>query len=551
MDAREADNPAVEPGAEPVPIPDKPAATGTKRRRRRRKGASFQRLTCARATREAIARYHPAAESDPVLFRYVVHALFSTWRDRDTGLRIIGQDELEWIWGEPFGGFTWGTTVLARIEAHLPGFRWAEYHREARCRLIEEDGLDPALREIAAADLGLPARELEDRVYVTDGRRYHRDHPTQTRAECLAACDALVPPSETARRIQHRLNHRPSNVSARILRRIDEARRYVEAMDIEVDLKPKKGESEWARERRAVHTREGLRSQYLAVLRAIEDQHQPLYKPSRRGRTDRLFGYNPSALHLPSDVREILYQGFVSIDLKSAHLFIAAKLWNVDDVVERLTDPEYSVWDDLLDHLGHGHLRHGDPLYRTLKGALKTATYSVIYGMAEHAVKGEFTKAVKEVLGPDAGRRLACHWLIRRLLDARDRALGELNVGEEIDTPTGIRVRVEQELGAEGSGVDPRSAMATVAQAYEQELMSVVLEYEADHHREAHTPTFHVALWLHDGCYAWVPPSRSAEPHLRELRRRLQERADQLGVYARLEDEVVGAKSAQPAEAPE
>src|SRR5690606_38309791 len=101
--------------------------------------------------------------------------------------------------------------------------------------------------------------------------------------------------------------------------------------------------------------------------------------------TDRIFGHNPSVLHLPGRVRRILCQDFVEIDLKSAHLFIAASLWGAEKTRERLLTDGYSIWDDLMDHF-HGRLTKSHALYRPFKGALKTATYSSIYGMEEPAI---------------------------------------------------------------------------------------------------------------------------------------------------------------------
>ncbi len=492
----------------------------------------LERLTCDAATREALLVHLPAAAHDPVLFRYAILALWTTWRDRETGLRVIGQRELEWVGGAPFGGSYWAKHVIERIEWRLPAFEWLEYELGFRCRLITADGLPDALHALVRADLSLAAEDFEQRVGVLSGRPHSKNDATQLRAEYRAECDAMDGPSERSRWIQRTFNARSSNVSSKILKHVAEARAYVERMVVTVDLKRKDGESPDALAARENEVREGVRTAYLATLRAIEEQHQPFVRFSARGRTDRVFAHNPSALSLPADVRRILYRGFLSVDLKSAHLFIAAALWEVDDVLETLTREDYSVWTDLLEHMGLGHLAPGSEDYAEAKDALKTATYSVIYGMKEQAVVWTYSKAARRLAGPAGGKRLAKHWLIRRLLDARDERLAALKEGTVLDTPTGIRVVV-------GGDVDAKSAMATLAQAYEQELMAVVLEYERDHHATANPASFHVGLWIHDGCYAWV--TRSERRHVENLRALLTERAAELGVYARFEVETVGA----------
>ncbi|HEX8385159.1 MAG TPA: hypothetical protein VF576_03190 [Rubricoccaceae bacterium] len=491
-------------------------------------------MTCDAATREALLAVLPGAAADPVLFRYAVLALWTTWRDRETGLRVIGQGELEWVGGRPFGGGYWGIDVVEMIERRLPTFEWVDYTLGGHCRLIKDDGLPAGLHGVVRADLAVGTEDHGRRVSVLTGRSYDKNEATRTRAEYRAECDALDAPSPTSRWVQRTLNDRAPNVSARIAGRVPEARSYVERMEIDVELKRTKGETAAALEAREGEVREGVRQAYLATLRAIEDQHQPFYRFSRRGRTDRVFAHNPSALSLPADVRRVLYDGFVSLDLKSAHLFIAAALWGVDDVTETLTQEGYSVWADLLGHLGLGHLDPGSDDFAEAKGALKRATYSVIYGMEERAVVWTFTRAARRLLGPGGGRRLTDHWLIRRLLDARDEKLAALVPGAVLETATGIRVAV-------GDDVDAKSAMATVAQSYEQALMAIVLEYERDHHAEANPPTFHVALWIHDGCYVRV--SRSEREHVKRLRERLERRAEELGVYGQFEVETVRPKS--------
>jgi len=519
--------------------PDKPAR-GRRVPRLRKSLRHIERLTCDAATRDALLAHLPAAADDPVLLRYTVLALWTTWLDRETGLRVIGQPELEWIGGKPFGGSYWGQDVIALIEDRLPAFTWREYELGGRCRLIETDGLPEALHAAVRADLSLGVEDFERRVGALSGRPHDKNEATRLRDETLAACNAMTAPSPTSRWIQRALNNRPPNVSSRVLRQVEEARAYVEQMEIAVDLRRQPGETAEAMDARTIEVRDAVRKAYLASLRAIEEQHQPFYQFSGRGRTDRVFGHNPGALTLPADVRRILYRGFLSVDLKSAHLYLAAALWDVDDVLETLKREDYSVWTDLLGHLGLGHLTPGTADYAEAKDALKRATYSVIYGMRESSVVWTFSRAAHRLVGPGAGTRLADHWLIRRLLDARDEHLAALTDGTVLETPTGIRVVV-------GGDVDAKSAMATLAQAYEQQLMSVVLEYERDHHETANPPSFHVALWIHDGCYVAI--SRSERKHVREISDRLARRAEELGVYARFEVETLGGPTDR-AEAP-
>lgn len=64
--------------------------------------------------------------------------------------------------------------------------------------------------------------------------------------------------------------------------------------------------------------------QQIRVLRAIRDQPVPLYVPSSRGRTVRLFGFNESLLSLKKEVRQALAFHWRTADLRSAQLAIVA-----------------------------------------------------------------------------------------------------------------------------------------------------------------------------------------------------------------------------------
>ena len=49
--------------------------------------------------------------------------------------------------------------------------------------------------------------------------------------------------------------------------------------------------------------------------------------------------------------------------------------------------------------------------------------------MKESSVVWTYTRAARRLAGTSAGKRLAEHWLIRRLLDARDEHLAALTDG--------------------------------------------------------------------------------------------------------------------------
>jgi hypothetical protein len=335
------------------------------------------------------------------------------------------------------------------------------------------------------------------------------------------------------------LNQRPSNIHARILSHLDDAWAYVHDMPINVNLP----DTQSAHARR---TAERVRRQYFRTLTAIAEQHQPFYTFSRNGRTDRLFGYGQSVLALPKEVRQLLYQGFWEIDLRSAHLLIAAWLWDAGDALAWLVDPENSVWDELMKHyrplfekMGHEVPEKGSALYKTVKAGLKIGVYSTVYGMPAPSIQANVTKSLANVLGPEAGAHMRKHWLIKNLLAKRDERLSawDRQVAQHgrfaIKGPTGITIEIETTMEANRGRtrklVDAKSAMASLAQSYEQSMMGVILEYERDRNKAGRNH-FHVALWIHDGAYVTFRGKGLAR--LKELRARLEERCKELADFA-------------------
>ena len=110
------------------------------------------------------------------------------------------------------------------------------------------------------------------------------------------------------------------------------------------------------------------------------------------------------------------------------------------------------------------------------------------------SIQAQVTRDLKDILGPEAGEHFRGHPIIAELLRKRDEELAEMEVGDVLIGPTGIRIEIEQGIDSDGDGVDPRSAMATLAQSYEQSAMQVILEMERDRDQKKSRNRFNVAL---------------------------------------------------------
>lgn len=428
------------------------------------KPSDLRRRTCENSTREAIFEHVPSAREDETVFRWCVFSLWTSWYDEHENLPVLPNEALLWMARGEAGT---GEEVLEHLRGHL-GIDILPHIPNRRCRLIEQDGLPRGLHDVVDEDLQTLASEYDNRVYILTGKPYTSKKVTQRReniAEDLQQ-ERHRAPSVGAQKTFELLNWgcgkdlRSSNLTKKMTDHVGEAYEYVRRMDIDPDISKKGDESwiEWEQRRREQIRHE--RRKYFLSLHAIEDQHQPFYGFSEGGRTDRVFGFNRGVLDLPSEVRAILCQDFVEVDLKSAHLLIAAWLWDADEAMEKLADDGYSIWDDLIQNhyekLFHANdlevPEKGDPLYEEVKAALKVALYSTVYGKYAPAIQAQVTRDLQDILGEEAGAHFEEHPVIAELLQKRDEKLAEMGVGDVLVGPTGIRIEVEQSVDSDGDG---------------------------------------------------------------------------------------------------
>jgi hypothetical protein len=523
--------------------------------------ARLEPKTIGRETWEKIVRHHSDFNTTAAVRRYVKAVVFNTWMDRDTGLPLVPWQMLEWVIGERFtaNGGNWhggGEAVLAWLHDQTslgpsgegPAIDWNDYRANERCRTIETIGLHPGI--LKAIEEDVPADP--DRVYVQTGNPLHENHgyKVRTKWEEQLKDEVEDAPSETAARVLRHMNGQNSKTTSKITDHVPEALRHVHRRSYEVDLTWDRRMHFQANMNRVERIRGYQRRFDREVVKGITHQHKPFYRFSPKGRTDRIFSANHSVLILPSGVRKVLCQDFHEIDLKSAHLMIAAWLWGADRAKAKLRREDYSVWDDLYRHYGPLITeRFGTPdglpdsEWSNFKGALKGALYSVVFGMNEANVKGNLTHELKPLLGEEAGVHFGRHELIRDLLDARQKQFIQIQRQEGMKAARGrwidlrSRIKVAQREGR--SNVMQAAAakvLGTVAQSYEIELMSVLVDLEQERESRDARNYFKVAFWLHDGAYV---QARSISARMKDLDERLEQKAKKLGVHARFEYEPI------------
>ena len=510
------------------------------------------RKTCEAETRRLILAHHPDFEWDVRVRRWITYNLFGPKLDQDTGLPLIPWQLIEWMNGASLYG-KGGTTVrdvleYLKRETSLAEVNFKSWIPKRRTRLVLKSGIrEPVQRAAHSED----PSDLKRRVYIESGRDLNRNAPSNRRRkwEKRLAEEPSRAPSAASRKVLRHMNGVYPRTLSDIKGHVAAAAAYVDERDYNVDTEMQEGESPQEYEQRKAQHRRTQRGFHKSVLRAINIQHKPFYRFSENRRTDRIFSANESALLLPSDVRKILFQDYYDIDLQSAHLNIAASIWGAAAAMERLGDPEYSIWDDLIESVGpleslivlsstYGNLISPEAkqeLFGELKSAFKPALYSTVFGMDRTGIRRELTLRLKSIFPPDTASSVSGdfmgHPVIKSLLDARERQF------ERIEKNGGGRAAEGRFVPLDEGQENPAaSVLATIAQSYEMALMSVLVDYEQERERRKTRNRFRLALWLHDGAYATM---RSPSARMSDLEERLAAKADELGVIARFECEPV------------
>lgn len=451
-------------------------------------------ITCLSSTRAAILQQYPMASNNSVLWRALEHLLLTGRADKSTGSTVVDRSSLEFIaghkiWGTSTrkGAFKSGKQVLEYVKLHmLPGLTWSNYSQSKYCRRVLTDGLNANLKAVVAHDLSSPITGKSGRVYAQSGSKYSAAKQKNFRhaLEQEARAHAARSPASTCTYLLQRLNDsglRPVNGYTNLLKNISAAHNVVNSYQpSRSSLSPIQTNS--------------YRDYLRRLLRQIEDMPIPFYQPSQRGRTDRVFGLNPSILSLPSSVRLALTkpEKWVELDLTSAHLAIGSTLWQIPSIASLLHSGR-SIWHEFVVQLGCPILNGNDDL----KGALKKATYSAMYGMSERNIKANFTRAMNQGGFQLSGKDLMATKIMTDLMASRSAAFSLLKQKGSMNTPTGIRAVL-------GTGRNEGSVWSTVVNSYEAVMMKKILEYEEKEIKAARLggrqPDFRIMLWQHDGC---------------------------------------------------
>jgi hypothetical protein len=274
----------------------------------------------------------------------------------------------------------------------------------------------------------------------------------------------------------------------------------------------------------------------VEILLTIKDELRPLYKPSIKGNTVRIFPFNASIPMLRRDLRKKLCKGWYEFDLANSQLAIIGKTWNVTEVQDYLL-ANRKIWVELFTHFGvdAATLKVQDSdKYEGIKKVFKDNLYSTIYGMSPSNVIKDVTTRL-EVWGIYSGGNEFVNFpLVKTLFTAREERMDYLSsvgksqtiFGKELVVTGGFNKKGKPDLDRRAS---LRSILAEEAQAIELYIMLPVLDLAKS------TNNFLITLWQHDGFSVNFTDKTKKDIWLKRIVNSINQRASELGIVTQLE----------------
>jgi hypothetical protein len=274
----------------------------------------------------------------------------------------------------------------------------------------------------------------------------------------------------------------------------------------------------------------------VEILKTIKDKLQPMYQPSKKGNTVRIFPLEYSIPMLQKKLIKLLTKGWYEFDLASSQLAIVGKTWEIPEVQEFLQSNK-KIWVELINHYGFdaNQLKQTDKeKYEDIKSVLKDALYSLVYGMCKTNLIAFLNEGLLPFGIKDAGKKFFKHYLIQALFKARERKITELNNCDSTETIFGKVIKIVGNKRNDGKPNDVRSecirsTMAQQAQAVELYLLLPVLELAKS------TDDFVITLWQHDGFSINFTSEGRRDRWINKINKVVNDRAADLGIITKLE----------------
>ena len=450
---------------------------------------------CSSKFRQIVLQTYPELADDPALFALLGHLLFGTFTDPTTGKLVLEGDFLKKC--EGFKGnskkFS-GAKLLRRFQEIEPSFSWdrADVRRKVAKQVAKFEIPKPIDAALAAEPINLARGgdvvnfqigKVRTRQDVADARK-SEENRLQTSYGGM--------PKEIIEALKY-LNSLPSQPFTALLPNIQKATAAVLKLD------------------------PATRDHQLRLLRSIAQDPQPFYKPSKEGKTVRIFGRGQNITNLKSEIRQILTgEQWIEADLVNSQLAICAADWKIKSVQDFLSTGR-KVWDYF-----HDELKIPESEREGSKRVFKTTIYSVVFGMSQENAANQLDSLLKNQGILSDRQKLFELDLMADLFKARDRNKRLIQKTKTAVTCFG------QTLKVSGNSTS-LSVMAQVAQSKEFAILLPIFDLAKK------TSDFKIVLWQHDGFSIRIGKKSRTDSVKNRITEAVKKKIDEFGIQTRLE----------------
>jgi hypothetical protein len=462
-------------------------------------------LTCSQEFRDLLLKEYPELEVKPKDYiakghwRHLISLLFAS---EHKGI-YIGQLQIArdyQVWNKLKNNHLVAIEYINNFRSKILNYTLHEYNHYshiARTATVEFP------KHIIEGRNKLLLKNNKDKheVFICSGRKFNSKSIANLKKEDNKLVPqiqgAIMPPLAT--KFQDYLNSLPPNIFTKMLKHKNETYNYIHRKD-------SNGTYVLTEEQR-----------YLLALHlhSIEERPQPIYVGSRQRNTIRLFEMYMGLQGVHSDLRKILTQDWVELDLQNAHLAIVAKLWDIPIVKEYLITGK-SIWESLLPYMGI-------PLEdRLSKSTIKTFLYGCVYGMSKETLETDMIA----LLGKDKHQKFISHPVINAVLKARAQRIKEIRNRGGVDTYLGERIHVIRYKNEDNQWEDNLlTILSQEASEFEMLLLEPILDLSIASKQE-----FHMTLYQFDGVSLHFRNSSKKDSHLKNIKKTVDKRAKELDI---------------------
>lgn len=460
----------------------------------------YLKRTCSQALWDALLKEYPGLKDNPGHRRHIARLLWAPDHSKvNIGRFQIARDydKLRDLANNTFIAID----CIEKFHKEVFEYQYIEHdHILHRCRLAIVE-FPPLILYLRDLDLKCPQR---NRCFIADGTKFVAKKKHLLKREDIQEADYLTYKTyitPLASKLQQYLNQLPTN-------RFSKIDKYIpSALDALWDKDPDGN----------YYVHPDTHFEQRLILDLIAEQPQPIYKPTLRGYTVRLFQLNSGLQGINSYLRGILTQDWIELDMQHAHLSIVATLWDIPELLQ-LLQTGANMWDLIIEDLNF------PGSYVVVKSKLKSIMYSTLYGMSIANLKREVAAA----FGEDKVDAFFNQAIISIILKARKDRTDLLTKKKYYTTHLGKEVKPYAYRDEDGFKSNLNSVISYEISEYEMLLLEPIFDLSIE------TQQFFITLYQYDGITIDVRDKSRKDSILKKIHSVFDKRAKELGIYTKL-----------------